>query len=329
LKKDSLSHSFEHVQSEQLHLVDKFFKKGQQRNSIFSIFAQTKQTMSFLLLSIISSTFITLVFKLISQRKIDIFSCIVVNYPIACLLGFAFANFSGGFFLTPKFVSAAVIVGILFVITFYLIGLCTAKAGMSTTTIASKMSLAIPISISFIFDSNDIVTSNKIIGISLAILAVILTTFKKNSQKANGLFAVLLPAILFFSMGLTDSMVKLAQLAAVSNEYNSNFSAIAFGIAGIIGLATLFATGRTKNLKDRNTLLFGTALGVANFGSLLFFLYALNSNIASSLVFGINNVAIVVLSVTIGILFFKEKLSAINIAGALASIISLIYLASI
>jgi drug/metabolite transporter (DMT)-like permease len=253
----------------------------------------------------------------------------VVNYPIACLLGFVFANFSGGFFLTPKFVSAAVIVGILFIITFNLVGLCTAKAGMSITTIASKMSLAIPISISFIFDSKDIITPNKIIGISLAIAAVVLATFKKSNQKANGLLAILLPAILFISMGLTDSMVKLAQLTAVPSEFNSNFSAVAFGIAGIIGLAIAFITGKSSNLKDRNTLLFGTFLGIANFGSLLFFLYALNSRIASSIVFGINNVAIVVLSVTIGILFFKEKLSAINIAGAFASIISLIYLASI
>ena len=285
--------------------------------------------MGFLLLSIISSTLITLVFKLVSRRKIDIFSCIVVNYPIACLLGFVFANFSGGFFLSPKFVSAAVVVGILFIITFNLVGLCTAKAGMSITTIASKMSLAIPICISFIFDSKDIITPNKVIGISLAIVAVVLATFRKSDQKANGLLAILLPAILFVSMGLTDSMVKLAQLTAVPSEYSSNFSAITFGIAGIIGLAVAFITGKSSHLKDRSTLLFGTALGIANFGSLLFFLYALNSRIASSVVFGINNVAIVVLSVTIGILFFKEKLSAINIAGAAAAIISLIYLASI
>lgn len=285
--------------------------------------------MGFLLLSIISSTLITLVFKLVSRRKIDIFSCIVVNYLIASLLGFVFANFSGGFFLTPKLVSAAVVVGILFIFTFNLVGTCTAKAGMSITTIASKMSLAIPISISFIFDNQDSITSNKIIGIGLAIVAVVLTTFKKNDKKDKDLAAILLPVALFVSMGLTDSMVKLAQLTAVPSQYSSNFSAIAFGIAGVIGLSIILVTGKSSKLKDRNTLLFGTALGIANFGSLLFFLYALNSKVASSIIFGINNVSIVVLSITIGILFFKEKLSAINIVGAFASIISLIYLASI
>lgn len=285
--------------------------------------------MGFLLLSIISSTLITLVFKLVARRKIDVFSCIVINYPIAGLLGFVFSNFSGGFFLTPKFVSAAVIVGILFIITFNLVGLCTAKAGMSVTTIASKMSLAIPISISFIFDSNDPITPNKIIGIGLAIVAVVLTTFKKSTTKGKGILTILLPAILFVSMGLTDSMVKLAQLTAVPSHLSSIFSATVFGIAGIIGLTIAFLSGKTTSIRKSETWLFGTALGIVNFGSLLFFLYALNSDIDSSIVFGINNVAIVVLSATIGILFFKEKLSTLNLVGAFASIISLIFLASI
>lgn len=285
--------------------------------------------MGFLLLSILSSTFITLIFKLVTRRKIDIFSCIVVNYQIACLLGFAFANFSGGFFLTTKFIGAAVIVGILFVITFYLVGLCTAKAGMGITSIASKMSLAIPICVSFLFDGSDVITPKKIIGISLAIIAVLLASFKKGEQRSKTIFGILLPIILFLSMGLTDSMVKLAQLAAIPNDFNSNFSALVFGVAGIIGLSTIFITGKFENLKNKKTWIYGIALGMANFCSLLFFLYALNSKIASSIVFGINNVSIVILSVAIGILFFKEKLSTVNTVGVAASIISLIYLSSI
>lgn len=285
--------------------------------------------MVFLLLSIFSSTFITLIFKLVTQRKIDIFSCIVVNYQTACLLGFAFANFSGGFFFTPKFIGAAVIVGILFVITFYLVGLCTAKAGMGITSIASKMSLAIPICVSFLFDGTDIITQKKIFGISLAIIAVLLASFKTGYQRSKTIFAILLPIILFFSMGLTDSMVKLAQLTTIPTDFNSNFSALVFGVAGIIGLAAIFISGKSKNLKDKNTWIYGVALGIANFCSLLFFLYALNSKIASSIVFGINNVSIVILSVTIGILFFKEKLSTINAIGVAMSIISLFYLSFI
>lgn len=284
--------------------------------------------MRFLLLSILSSTFITLIFKLITRRKIDIFSCIVVNYIVACLLGFAFANYSGGFFLTFSFVTAAVIVGILFILTFRLIGLSTLKSGMGVTSIASKMSLAIPITISFIFDSHDTFTPKKAVGVILAIAALALTTYKKD-KSTNGISAFLAPIILFLAMGVTDSSVKLSQLLVIPSGHNASFTVIVFGISAAIGVATLLFSKRIGNLKERENWIFGAALGIANYCSLLFFLFALNSNISSSVIFGINNIGIVILSVLIGIIFFKERLSATNTVGVVTAIISLIYLSTI
>lgn len=284
--------------------------------------------MRFLLLSILSSTFITLIFKLITRRKIDIFSCIVVNYIVACLLGFAFANYSGGFFLTFSFVTAAVIVGILFILTFRLIGLSTLKSGMGVTSIASKMSLAIPITISFIFDSHDTFTPQKAVGVILAIAALALTTYKKD-KSTNGISAFFAPIILFLAMGVTDSSVKLSQLLVIPSGYNASFTVIVFGISAAIGVTTLLFSKRIGNLKERENWIFGAALGIANYCSLLFFLFALNSNISSSVIFGINNIGIVILSVLIGITFFKERLSATNTVGVVTAIISLIYLSTI
>ena len=284
--------------------------------------------MRFLLLSILSSTFITLIFKLITRRKIDIFSCIVVNYIVGCLLGFAFANYSGGFFLTFSFVTAAVIVGILFILTFRLIGLSTLKSGMGVTAIASKMSLAIPITISFIFDSHDTFTPQKAVGVILAIAALALTTYKKD-KSTNGISAFLAPIILFLAMGVTDSSVKLSQLLVIPSGHNASFTVIVFGISAAIGVATLLFSKRIGNLKERENWIFGAALGIANYCSLLFFLFALNSNISSSVIFGINNIGIVILSVLIGIIFFKERLSATNTVGVVTAIISLIYLSTI
>lgn len=284
--------------------------------------------MRFLLLSILSSTFITLIFKLITRRKIDIFSCIVVNYIVGCLLGFAFANYSGGFFLTFSFVTAAVIVGILFILTFRLIGLSTLKSGMGVTSIASKMSLAIPITISFIFDSHDTFTPQKAVGVILAIAALALTTYKKD-KSTNGISAFLAPIILFLAMGVTDSSVKLSQLLVIPSGHNASFTVIVFGISAAIGVATLLFSKRIGNLKERENWIFGAALGIANYCSLLFFLFALNSNISSSVIFGINNIGIVILSVLIGIIFFKERLSATNTVGVVTAIISLIYLSTI
>jgi multidrug transporter EmrE-like cation transporter len=58
-----------------------------------------------------------------------------------------------------------------------------------------------------------------------------------------------------------------------------------------------------------------------------FFLKALASKtIDSSIVFGINNVSIVILSVLIGIIIFKEKVNKINIAGIASAISAIIFL---
>lgn len=286
--------------------------------------------MGFLLLSIISSTFITLIFKLITRRKIDIFSSIVVNYQVACLLGFAFANFSGGFFLSQKLVAAAVIVGILFISTFYLIGYCTSKVGMGTTTVASKMSLAIPVSISFLIDPSDNFTLTKALVLALAVIAVALATYQKNSStNKKDLAGLFLPILVFVMMGLTDSMVKVAQQLVIPDGYSSNFTALVFGIAGLIGLAILLSKKGVQTLSSWQTWKWGALLGAANFGSLLFFLHALNSKIPSSTIFSVNNIGTVILSIAIGTLLFKEKLTMLNVAGVAASIICIICLSAI
>jgi len=54
---------------------------------------------------------------------------------------------------------------------------------------------------------------------------------------------------------------------------------------------------------------------------------ALESNVFdSSIVFGINNMGIVVLSVIIALIFFSEKLSNLNKAGIVLSILTIVFM---
>jgi uncharacterized membrane protein len=77
----------------------------------------------------------------------------------------------------------------------------------------------------------------------------------------------------------------------------------------------------------------GALLGGVNFGSIFFLVKTLNfidpenGAIDSSVVFGINNIGIVALSVILGMLIFQEKLSAVNKTGILICIIATILLA--
>ena len=74
-------------------------------------------------------------------------------------------------------------------------------------------------------------------------------------------------------------------------------------------------------------ILTGFILGLVNFGSLYGIIMALDSKVFdSSIVFGINNIGIVLLSVAFALLIFKERISSKNKIGIVLSLISIIIL---
>ena len=291
--------------------------------------------MLFLLLSILSSTGIFLIFRLIEKQRVENFPVIVINYVTAAILGFALnsrtAAEPGQF--PSAFYALAILIGVLFIGMFFVVARSSQKAGMAVTTIAGKMSVIFPILFSILYDVQDIISGLKVAGILIALIGVLLTVYKKRAQLPEPAF-IYLPIILFIGMGLVDSLVKLAQYKYVSDANLSLFTAILFSISALSGLlASFFQRGRFRSIFTARALLWGALLGGVNFGSIFFLVKTLNYNhpergtIDSSVVFGINNIGIVALSVILGMLLFQEKLSGLNKAGVLVCIIATILLA--
>jgi hypothetical protein len=100
-----------------------------------------------LLLSIVSSTIILIIFKIIERQKVDIFPPIVVNYIAASALGFTINRTSSSVSIetvTP-WILISIVIGIMLIGNFYLIGNSTQKAGIGITTVAAKMSFVLPV----------------------------------------------------------------------------------------------------------------------------------------------------------------------------------------
>lgn len=291
--------------------------------------------MIFLLLSILSSTSVFIVFKLIGRYKVNTFSAIIVNYLTACLAGF-FLSGSSPFtsqVVQSDWILLSLVLGIIFISMFRLIGFSVQKAGVTTTTIAAKMSVIIPILFSIIIEENDRLTLIKSIGILLALIAVFLTSYQ--SEKAEGKLGIaLLPILIFFGIGFLDSLVKYAQFKYVTEESNPLFSGTTFLVAGLTGVLLLpFNRNSAKDLALPKSWLLGIFLGLANFGSMYFLISALNhtdsltgNKVDSSVLFGINNIGIVALGVLIGFLFFKERPSKLNWTGIALSIFVIVVL---
>lgn len=287
--------------------------------------------MIYIVLSILSSAAIYVIFKFVDRYKINTFNVIIINYITAAILGVLLTKFKTDIF--PLHQNAwfpySVLIGILFIMMFVVIAKSSQVVGIAITTVSNKMSVIIPIAVSIIIDPLDILTNYKAIGIILAILAVFLSVYRKRKVEFDPR-NIYLPIILFLGMGLVDSIVKYSQQYHVADDILPLFTVILFAMAAIAGIITkLIRKTSFKELADVKTLLWGIGLGISNYGSLYFLIKALNhknqlgETLDGSIVFGINNLGVIALSVIIGLIVFKEKFLKINWIGIILSLVAI------
>lgn len=278
--------------------------------------------MIFLILSILSSTAIFVLFKLFNKYNINTLQAIVFNYIAAFTCGILLYNkpINIDSFISEPWFFAALGLGFLFISIFNVMALTAQKNGLSVASVASKMSVIIPIVFGIIV-YNESIGFQKVIGIILALLAVYLTSIKPKSNVVLTK-AIYLPIILFLGSGVIDTSVN--HFAPDGNM--PLFLAIIFGSAFLIGLVLItLKTKQTKQKFNPKSIPFGIALGLVNYSSMYFLLKALRvDGFESSTIFTINNVAIVAVSCLTGLLLFKEVISSKNWIGVGLALISII-----
>jgi drug/metabolite transporter (DMT)-like permease len=284
--------------------------------------------MIYLLLCIISSTAIIILFKYFDRSGINTFNAIITNYLTASLIGLiiSFNSLKNINIFIQPWLPAAILIGILFVVMFNVIAITTQKAGISVSSVASKMSVIVPMLFSMLYYHEQI-NNYKIAGMVLAVIAVVFTAIRKNSHFENRKY-LFLPLILFLGMGLVDSLVKFSQYEYLRTQSLPAFSTLLFTISAITGIIVrLFKKSLRNSPVNLKTVAAGMLLGIANFGTFYFLVHALNSNfVDSSIIFGLNSIGIVLLSVFLAIILFREKLSFINWTGIVLSIITIFVL---
>lgn len=282
--------------------------------------------MIYLLLSILASTLIFVIFTLLGKYKINTLQAIVVNYFTAFITGVLSSTETISFnkVINEDWIYGAIFLGFLFISIFNVMALTAQRNGLSVASVASKMSVVIPI-VFGIYAYNESLTIIKTIGILLALFAVYLTSVKAKTGKVS-LKNLWLPILLFFGSGTIDTTIKYIETSYISENGIPIFSATIFAIAGIIGIVILSAKAITGNIKfDYRSIFGGIILGIVNYYSIYMLLKALQvDSFESSSIFTINNVAIVMLSTILGLLFFKEKLSLKNWFGIAIAISSIV-----
>lgn len=283
-----------------------------------------------LVFSVLSSTLIYVIFKIFSKYNINTLNALIFNYFTAFILGFTIQSTPVKLSELPQFqwFIPAAFLGILFILIFYLMVMTTQKHGMSVVSVASKMSVSIPV-IFVIFFYGESLTLLKVLGIILALISVYLVSAKtKDGLKVNK-SALLLPFAVFLGSGVIESSIKVLQNDYVPQIETPVFSASLFFFAALTGslifTVRFFKTKEFFRIKD---VIGGIALGIPNYFSIYFLIEALrNPELDSSIVFVINNVSIVVLSTIVGVLLFKEHLIRKNKIGIAIALLSIILVA--
>jgi len=219
----------------------------------------------------------------------------------------------------------ALLLGVMFICTFFVFALSSQKAGVAITSVTSKMSLVIPV-VASIFLFGESLNWWRAIGILLALVAFYLTFRQKNPIAWKSKYTYL-PLLVFTGNGIVDTTMKFADHYFIKDDLVL-FLSVVFFTAFTIGLAILtirLVRGNTKMHWKHITG--GVFLGMINFGSTYYMLKAI-STFESSVVFPVTNAAIVGLSGLVGYLGFREKLSWINWIGIVLAIIAILIIAN-
>lgn len=282
--------------------------------------------MIYLLLSILFTTSLVLLFKKFEDYKLDLFQVISFNYITASILCYLLIDepLPPEKIINQDWFLLALCIGFLFICLFNLIGYSAQKIGVSITSVASKLSLAIPVLFGFLFykDSFSII---KLTGIIVALVSIYFTS-KKSVDSSASKTSILIALLIFVGTGVLDTLLIYSQdhYSIVDNNLDLVFSASLYGIAAVIAFPFLlirYFTGSQIVLKN---VIGGVILGIPNVISLIFFFNALNYYPESTLVFPINNMGIVIATAIFARIFFKEHLSKKNYFGVLLALLAII-----
>lgn len=290
--------------------------------------------MLFLAGSIILTAYLILAFKMVQRLGLDTFQCIVFNYITCVITG---SVVQGSFALNSDAFSAgwfgwAMVMGVMFIVLFYILAITTSRINVAVASIAYKLSLVIPV-VFGIYLYNEPFPVIRWLGTMAALVSIVLVSSPNEQTKKKNLafnyLLYLLPVVLFTGSGLLDTLIKYVETTYINSVNQNVFLVCAFASAAASGILLLLGRIVFKNEKlSWQNVAAGVLIGIPNYFSIWCFIHFLKvSEWPSSAAIPLNNIGIILLSVIVAAIVFKEKLSRKNILGIAVAIIALALIA--
>jgi len=297
------------------------------------------------LLVIITNSLVFVIFKLFQRHQVHIKRAIIINYTTAVIISYFAIRKSIDFNLlwNAKWIIPAVIIGIIYVLNFYLINLCTKNFNLAVTSLSGKISVVIPILIGIII-LHEAFGWTRVVGILLALLSLFLilkpknpTNFKLFFNTPAKILKLFIPIALFLFYGISDALFQVSQkklfYSSIYPESEGFVNENAIFVLTVFSVCFIFSILFTTAIKENpirfykfRDIIGGIALGVVNLIGGFMLLEAVSQVNNTGVLFAVINISVVILTTMIGILYFKEKLRPINIVGIVIALLALVLL---
>ncbi|OOG48636.1 hypothetical protein [Rhodanobacter sp. C01] len=283
--------------------------------------------MIYVLLSVVCSVLVSVLLKLARRFGIDIGQAIAWNYVVASALT--------ALVLQPSLTAlrgssapwpALVGLGVLLPTIFLALGASVRHAGIVRSDASQRLSLLISLLAAFALFGEQL-SGLKVAGIVTGLFALLCMVWRSERGSVDsGSAGWLYPLLVLVGFGTIDILFKRVALAGV--PLGASLQAM-FALALVVAFALqLWRRLRGDTRFNARGAWAGAALGLANFGNILFYLRghrALPQHPA--LVFASMNIGVVALGALVGVLAFRERLSRLNLVGVLLALLAIAFIA--
>jgi drug/metabolite transporter (DMT)-like permease len=283
-----------------------------------------------LALCILINTLIGVIFKYFGKWEVNVLIAIIVNYFTCVITG---SMVYGKFVIGPEILQApwlpyAIFLGFVFVTIFNLVALTVRSYGIMIATIFQKMSLLFPavVGILVYHETNSIL---KTAGIAMAAASIVMMAYPQKTERFTWKM-LWLPLGTWIGSGVIEVTLLYVEVERLAVSADIRFVSSIFFFAGCFGLIFfIFSSLKAKAILVRKKDVFaGILLGIPNFFSIYLILVLLDRGWQGSALFPINNVGILFCASLIGVALFSERIDTIKSIGFIASIASIIMVAS-
>lgn len=259
--------------------------------------------MIYLLCSILGSAMISIVMRLSQGRVRAGMGMLAANYLTCMVCAWCFIGsvnpvpMVSGIGLT---LTLGIFNGVIYLVSLMLTQYNVRRNGVVLQSVFSKIGdLLVPLVVSIaVFGERPGVL--QILGAVLAVAAIIAMNYDRQGNTGTAMMPLL---ALFLADGIVGAMSKIYGEVGAQN-LASHFLLYTFGAAFVLSVVLMLRRGERPGLTE---LLFGMAVGIPNYFSSRFLLWALNT-IDAVIAYPLRSVGSIVVVTAAGLLLFRERL---------------------